>query len=149
MRVVIRIAILMWDTFFVSVIKKWDRVFIKQYLIYFMKKIEAIIRESKFNEVKEVLIKLGVRGMTTYDVRGRGSQIGQTVPSDHPSSAYADDLVPKRKIEIVCIDEEVSKIVNSISMHARTDLIGDGKIFISEIIDVIKIRTEEKGQKAV
>jgi len=114
-----------------------------------MKKIEAIIRESKFNEVKEVLIKLGVGGMTTYDVRGRGNQIGQTVPPEHPSADYADDLVPKRKIEIVCIDEEVNKIVSSIAIHAKTDLIGDGKIFVSEIIDVIKIRTDEKGQKAV
>ena len=66
-----------------------------------MKKIEAIIRESKFNEVKEVLIKLGVGGMTTYEVKGRGSQIGQTVPPGHPSSSYADDLVPKRKIETI------------------------------------------------
>jgi len=114
-----------------------------------MKKIEAIIRESKFNEVKEVLIKLGVQGMTTYNVRGRGNQIGQTVPSGHPSADYADDLVPKRKIEIVCIDEEVNKIVSSISVHAKTDLIGDGKIFVSDIIEVIKIRTAEKGHKAV
>jgi len=114
-----------------------------------MKKIEAIIRESKFNEVKQVLIKLGVQGMTTYDVRGRGTQIGQSVPSDHPSSGYDDDLVPKKKIEIVCIDEEVNKIINSISIHAKTDLIGDGKIFVSDIIEVIKIRTAEKGEKAV
>jgi len=114
-----------------------------------MKKIEAIIRESKFDEVKGVLIKLGINGMTTYEVRGRGTQIGQTVPADHPSSAYADDLVPKRKIEIVCIDEEVNKITSAIAIHAKTDLIGDGKIFVSEISDVIKIRTAEKGQNAV
>ncbi|HSG74122.1 MAG TPA: P-II family nitrogen regulator [Nitrosopumilaceae archaeon] len=114
-----------------------------------MKKIEAIIRDSKFNEVKEVLIKLGVGGMTTYDVKGRGSQIGQSVPPGHPSSVYADDLVPKRKIEIVCIDEEANKIISAISMHAKTDLIGDGKIFVSEISNVIKIRTSEEGQTAV
>ncbi len=114
-----------------------------------MKKIEAIIRESKFNEVKEVLIKSGVGGMTTYEVKGRGSQIGQAVPPGHPSSAYADDLIPKRKIEIVCIDEEANKIINAISIHAKTDLMGDGKIFVSDISNVIKIRTDEEGNTAL
>ncbi len=118
-----------------------------------MKKIEAIIRESKFQNVKSALTKLGVRGMTTYTVRGRGDQIGEGGYQDVSyggSSEYVfdDGLIAKRKIEIVCI-EEVNKIVNSIAINANTGDLGDGKIFVSDISDVIRIRTEEHGQVAV
>ncbi len=114
-----------------------------------MKKIEAIIRDAKFEQVKETLTKLGVRGMTTYEVRGRGDQMG-IIPSDEKSSNYEDDgLLPKRKIEIVCIEEEVNKIVNSIASNASTGKPGDGKIFVSDVLDVVRIRTVEKGQDAV
>lgn len=114
-----------------------------------MKKIEAIIRDSKFQEVKTTLTKLGVKGMTTYEVRGRGDQVGM-IRSGNGSSEYeADDLVPKRKIEIVCIEEEVNKIVNSIASNASTGKPGDGKIFVTDVLDVVRIRTVEKGQVAI
>lgn len=113
-----------------------------------MKKIEAIIRDSKFQEVKNTLTKLGVKGMTTYEVRGRGNQVGMIRSGDDSEDYEADDLVPKRKIEIVCIEEEVNKIVNSIAANAATGNPGDGKIFVSDIADVIRIRTVEKGQLA-
>jgi len=114
-----------------------------------MKKIEAIIRETKFQEVKTTLTKLGVKGMSTYEILGRGAQVG-TIRSGGGSKDYeADDLVPKRKIEIVCIEEEVNKIVHSIASHATTGKQGDGKIFVSDVIDVIRIRTAEKGQDAI
>jgi len=114
-----------------------------------MKKIEAIIRDTKFQEVKNTLTKLGVKGMTTYEVRGRGDQIGMIRSGGNSADYEADDLVPKRKIEIVCIEEEVHKIVNSIASHASTGKPGDGKIFVSDIQDVIRIRTVQKGQDAI
>ena len=85
-----------------------------------MKKIEAIIRDTKFQEVKNTLTKLGVKGLTTYEVRGRGDQIGMIRTGGGGADYEADDLVPKRKIEIVCIEEEVNKIVNSIASNAST-----------------------------
>lgn len=114
-----------------------------------MKKIEAIIRDSKFQEVKNTLTKLGVKGMTTYEVRGRGDQIGMIRSGDGSEDYEADDLVPKRKIEIVCIEEEVNKIVNSIASNASTGKPGDGKIFVTDVLDVVRIRTVEKGQVAI
>ena len=113
-----------------------------------MKKIEAVIRENKFQDVKNTLTKLGVKGMTTFEVRGRGNQMGigsGDVSGDHEN----DGLVPKRKIEIVCIEEELNKIVNSIASNASTGEPGDGKIFITDVIDVVRIRNVEKGQNAV
>ncbi len=109
-----------------------------------MKKIEAIIRDTKFQEVKNMLTKLGVKGMTTYEVRGRGDQIGMIRSEGNSEDYAADDLIPKRKIEIVCIEEEVNKIVNSIATHAYTGNPGDGKIFTSDILDVVRIRTAKE-----
>lgn len=119
-----------------------------------MKKIEAIIRESKFNDVKSALTKIGVKGMTTYSVRGRGDQVGEGANTDvsyggSSQEVFEDGLISKRKIEIVCIEEELNTIVNSIAMNAATGEPGDGKIFVSDISDVIRIRTEEHGQVAV
>lgn len=119
-----------------------------------MKKVEAIIRQGKFNDVKNALTKIGVKGMTAYPVRGRGDQVGQGADVDvsygGSSQEIMDDgLIPKMKIEIVCIEEEVNKIVNSIAINASTGDLGDGKIFVSDISDVIRIRTEEHGQVAV
>jgi nitrogen regulatory protein P-II 1 len=105
-----------------------------------MKKIEAIIRDSKFQEVKRTLTKLGVKGMTTYEVRGRGDQVGMIRTGDGSEDYQADDLIPKRKIEIVCIEEEVQKIVSSIASNAATGKPGDGKIFVTDVLDVIRIR---------
>jgi nitrogen regulatory protein P-II 1 len=113
-----------------------------------MKKIEAVIRENKFQDVKNTLTKLGVKGMTTFEVRGRGNQMGigsSDVSDDHEN----DGFVPKRKIEIVCIEEELNKIVNSIASNASTGEPGDGKIFITDVLDVVRIRNVEKGQNAV
>ncbi|MDX1441086.1 MAG: P-II family nitrogen regulator [Nitrosopumilaceae archaeon] len=114
-----------------------------------MKKIEAIIRDTKFQNVKDTLTKLGVKGMTTYEVRGRGDQVGMIRSGDGSGEYTADDLVPKRKIEIVCIEEEVNKIVNSIASNASTGKPGDGKIFVTDVLDVVRIRTIEKGQVAI
>ena len=114
-----------------------------------MKKIEAIIRDTKFREVKDTLTKLGVKGMTTFEVRGRGDQMGMIRSGEESDDNENDVLVPKRKIEIVCIEEEVSKIVNSIASNASTGEPGDGKIFVSDVLNVVRIRTVEKGQDAV
>ena len=114
-----------------------------------MKKIEAIIRENKFQDVKNTLTKLGVKGMTTFEVRGRGNQMGVTGTDDASVDNENDGLVPKRKIEIVCIEEELNKIVNSIASNASTGEPGDGKIFITDVLDVVRIRNVEKGQNAV
>ena len=114
-----------------------------------MKKIEAIIRENKFQDVKNTLTKLGVKGMTTFEVRGRGNQLGITGHGGASDDNENDGLVPKRKIEIVCIEEELNKIVNSIASNASTGEPGDGKIFITDVLDVVRIRNVEKGQNAV
>ncbi len=114
-----------------------------------MKKIEAIIRDTKFHQVKNTLTKLGVKGLTTYEVRGRGDQVGMMRSGEGTDDYKADDLVPKRKIEIICIEEEVNKIVNSIASNASTGKPGDGKIFVSDILDVVRIRTVEKGEDAI
>jgi len=114
-----------------------------------MKKIEAIIRDTKFQQVKSTLTKLGVKGLTTYEVRGRGDQVGMMRSGESTDDYKADDLVTKRKIEIICIEEEVNKIVNSIASNAFTGKPGDGKIFVSDILDVVRIRTVEKGENAV
>lgn len=106
-----------------------------------MKKIEAIIRETKFQEVKIKLTKLGVRGLTAYEVRGRGEQAGMLRKGTGSEDYTSDDLVPKMKIEIVCIEEEVNKITSSIVANAYTGNPGDGKIFIYDVKDIIKIST--------
>jgi len=106
-----------------------------------VKKIEAIIRETKFQEVKTKLTKLGVRGLTAYEVRGRGEQAGSLREGGDSEDYTSDDLVPKMKIEVVCIEEEVNKVTSSIIANAYTGNPGDGKIFIFNVEDVIKIST--------
>ena len=109
-----------------------------------MKKIEAYIRENKFEDVKNALIKVGIAGITTYPVTGRGNQIGKGL-SDSESGAISEDiLIPKRKVEIFCIEEELNKILAVIMSNANTGKVGDGKIFISEISEAIRIRTQER-----
>ena len=108
-----------------------------------MKKIEAIIRESKFDAVKKILIKIGVKGITAYDVWGRGEQIGMSF-SDSQNPLQGEQLTIKKKIEIVCIDEELDKILSSIMINAHTGKEGDGKIFVYDVDEVIKIRTKER-----
>ena len=109
-----------------------------------MKKIEAIIRDTKFQEVKNTLTKLGVKGMTTYPVRGRGDQMGMTQFDEKPNDYENDGLVPKRKIEIFCRPEELDKILETIMTRASTGKVGDGKIFVSEVSEVVQIRTQER-----
>ena len=108
-----------------------------------MKKIEAYIRDNKFEEVKNALIKVGIKGITAYPVIGRGNQIGKGV-SDTQTGIIAEDiLIPKRKVEIFCIEEELNRILQVILEKSRTGKVGDGKIFISDVSEVIKIRTGE------
>ena len=109
-----------------------------------MKKVEAYIRDHKYEDVKNALIKVGIKGITAYPVIGRGNQIGKGV-SDSPSGIISEDiLIPKRKIEIFCIEEELNMILEVIMEKSRTGKVGDGKIFISDVSEVIKIRTGER-----
>ena len=112
-----------------------------------MKKIEAIIKPFKLDEVKEALQELGLQGMTVIEAKGFGRQKGQT--ELYRGAEYVVDFLPKIKIEVVVPDDQLEKAVEAIQMAARTGRIGDGKIFVSEIIDVIRIRTGETGASAV
>ena len=112
-----------------------------------MKKIEAIIKPFKLDEVKEALQDLGVQGMTVIEAKGYGRQKGQT--ELYRGAEYVVDFLPKIKIEIVVADDQLDRAVEAISAAARTGRIGDGKIFISEVIEVVRIRTGETGPIAV
>ncbi len=112
-----------------------------------MKKIEAIIKPFKLDEVKEALSKLGVRGMTVTEVKGFGRQKGH--PEFYRGTEYAVDFIPKTKIEIVVADELVTRVVAMIEGSAKTGKIGDGKIFILPVEEVIRIRTGERGRDAI
>ena len=112
-----------------------------------MKKIEAIIRPFKLDEVKEALLEEGVRGLTITEVRGYGRQKGHK--ETYRGSEYQIEFVPKIKIEIIVDDNLVEKTVEAILRTAKTGQVGDGKIFISEITDVIRIRTDEAGSSAL
>ena len=109
-----------------------------------MKKIEAYIRDYKFEEIKNALVKAGISGITAYPVIGRGNQIGKGVADTESGMITEDILIPKRKIELYCIEEELNKILEIIMTRASTGKVGDGKIFISSIDEVIKIRTQER-----
>jgi nitrogen regulatory protein P-II 1 len=112
-----------------------------------MKKIEAIIRPFKLDEVKEALVEEGIRGLTITEVRGYGRQKGHT--ETYRGSEYRIEFIPKIKIEIVVENEKMEKVIEAILRTAKTGQVGDGKIFISEIQDVIRIRTEESGEEAL
>lgn len=112
-----------------------------------MKKIEAIIRPFKLDEVKEALTEEGIRGMTISEVRGYGRQKGHT--ETYRGSEYRIEFVPKIKIEIVVEDEKSEKVIDAILRTAKTGQVGDGKIFISDISEVIRIRTDESGKEAL
>ncbi len=109
-----------------------------------MKKIEAYIRDHKFEDVKNALIKVGIKGITAYPVTGRGNQIGKGVSDSQSGIITEDILIPKRKVEIFCIEEELNKILEVIMEKSRTGKVGDGKIFVSDVSEVIKIRTGER-----
>ena len=112
-----------------------------------MKKIEAIIRAEKFQDVKSALEMKGFYGMTVTDVRGRGRQKGMQI--QFRGRTMEVDLLPKIKIELVVKDEEVEEVVELIMNFARTGNTGDGKIFIIPVEDAIRIRTGERGDKAL
>ncbi len=112
-----------------------------------MTKLEAIIQPSRFEAVKEVLTELGVEGMTISDVRGHGRQKGHT--EVYRGREYSVDLLPKIKLEIVLADNLVDAVVDSIVKTASTGKIGDGKIFISRVDEVIRIRNQERGVAAL
>ncbi|MCS6960069.1 MAG: P-II family nitrogen regulator [Pseudanabaenaceae cyanobacterium SKYGB_i_bin29] len=112
-----------------------------------MKKIEAIIRPFKLDEVKIALVNAGVVGMTVTEVRGFGRQKGQT--ERYRGSEYTVEFLQKLKVEVVVEDSQVDLVVDSITKAARTGEIGDGKIFIYDIGQVIRIRTGEKNLEAI
>jgi nitrogen regulatory protein PII len=112
-----------------------------------MKKIEAIIKPFKLTDVKQALHEMGIQGMTVSEVKGCGRQKGHT--EIYRGSEYVVDFVPKIKIEIVVEDKDISSILDAIVKSAKTGKIGDGKIFVSDVEEAIRIRTEERGEKAV
>jgi len=112
-----------------------------------MKKLEAIIKPFKLEEVKEALAELGIEGMTVTEVKGFGRQKGHT--EIYRGSEYTVDFLPKVKVEVVLADDMVEKAVSVVVAAAKTGKIGDGKIFVSSLNEVIRIRTDEKGDHAV
>jgi nitrogen regulatory protein P-II 1 len=112
-----------------------------------MKKIEAIVRHHKLEEVKDALTAKGVTGMTITEVRGFGRQKGHT--EVYRGTEYTVDFVPKVKIEVVVDDGKLQMIIDAIVKSAQTGQVGDGKIFISELKDAIRIRTAETGVAAL
>lgn len=112
-----------------------------------MKKIEAIIKPFKLDEVKNALTKIGVQGMTVIEVKGFGRQKGHT--ESYRGTEYAIDFLPKSKIELIIQDELVNQVIEAIERAAKTGKIGDGKIFLSSVEEVIRIRTGERGRDAI
>jgi len=112
-----------------------------------MKKIEAIIKPFKMEDVKEALAEIGIEGMTVSEVKGFGRQKGHT--EIYRGSEYTVDFLPKVKFEIVLPDERVQKAVDVIVQAAKTGKIGDGKVFVFVIEEAIRIRTEERGENAI
>ena len=112
-----------------------------------MKKIESIIKPFKLEEVKDALADIGIEGMTVSEVRGFGRQKGHT--EIYRGSEYTADFLPKIKLEIVVPDAQVEQAVETIVKAAKTGKIGDGKVFVIPVDEAVRIRTEEKGDKAV
>ena len=112
-----------------------------------MKKIEAIIKPFKLEEVKDALGEIGIEGMTVTEVKGFGRQKGHT--EIYRGSEYTVDFLPKIKLELVLTDKQVDSAVATIVKAAKTGKIGDGKVFVYSIEQVVRIRTEEKGEAAV
>ena len=112
-----------------------------------MKKIEAVIRHFKLEEVKNALTENNIHGMTITEVRGFGRQKGHT--EMYRGTEYAVDFVPKVKVEVICTDEQMQTVVDVILQAAQTGQIGDGKIFIADLANIIRIRTGESGEDAL
>ncbi len=112
-----------------------------------MKKIEAIVKPFKLDEVKDALTKIGVQGMTVTEARGFGRQKGHA--EFYRGTEYQVDFIPKSKIELIVTDELVSRAIEAIERAAKTGKIGDGKIFVFPVEEVIRIRTGERGKDAI
>ena len=112
-----------------------------------MNKVEAIIKPFKLDEVKDALHREGIQGMTVYEVKGFGRQRGHT--ESYRGAEYVVDFVPKIKIEVIVSSEHTAKVVDAIRGAANTNKIGDGKIFVVPLGDVIRIRTGERGNDAI
>lgn len=112
-----------------------------------MKKIEAIIKPFKLEDVKEALSEIGIQGMTVTEVKGFGRQKGHT--EIYRGSEYTVDFLPKVKIEIVVDDAQASEVVETVVKTANTGKIGDGKVFVSSVEEAVRIRTGERGNEAV
>jgi nitrogen regulatory protein P-II 1 len=112
-----------------------------------MKKIEAIIRHFKLEDVKNALTEKGIHGMTVSEVRGFGRQKGHT--EMYRGTEYTVDFVPKVKVEVVCSDGSVQMVIDTILKTAQTGQIGDGKVFVSDLQNIIRIRTGESGDDAL
>jgi nitrogen regulatory protein P-II 1 len=113
----------------------------------FMKLVEAIVKPFKLDEVKDALTKAGIQGMTVEEVKGFGRQKGHT--ELYRGAEYSVDFLPKVKIQILVPDDKAAKVVEVITESAKTGKIGDGKIFVSNVEEVIRIRTGEKGPDAI
>lgn len=112
-----------------------------------MKKIDAVIRHFKLEEVKEALTKIGIQGMTVSEVRGFGRQKGHK--EQYRGAEYTVDFLPKVKMEIVVDDGDAQKVIDTILQTARTGQIGDGKIFVTQLDEAIRIRTGETGSESL
>ncbi|MFM8175363.1 MAG: P-II family nitrogen regulator [Pirellulaceae bacterium] len=112
-----------------------------------MKKVEAIVRHFKLEDVKNALTEEGIHGMTVCEVRGYGRQKGHT--EIYRGTEYAVDFVPKVKIEVVCTDENLDQVIQTILRTAQTGQIGDGKVFVQNLENAIRIRTGETGNEAL
>ena len=112
-----------------------------------MKKVEAIIKPFKLEEVKDALAEVGIEGMTVSEVKGFGRQKGHT--EIYRGSEYTVDFLPKIKIEIVLADDQVEAAVKAICEGAKTGKIGDGKVFVLPVDEVVRIRTDETGEEAI
>jgi nitrogen regulatory protein P-II 1 len=112
-----------------------------------MKKIEAIVKPFKLDDVKNALTKIGVQGMTVTEVKGFGRQRGHT--EVYRGAEYKIDFLPKSKIELIVTDELVTPVIETIERVAKTGKIGDGKIFLSPVDEVVRIRTGERGRDAI
>jgi nitrogen regulatory protein P-II 1 len=112
-----------------------------------MKKIEAIIRPHKVEEVRIALEEAGFRGLTVTEVKGYGRQMGHS--EIYRGAEYSINFLPKTKIEIVCSDTDADKAIDIILKHAKTGEVGDGKIFVIPVSEVIRVRTEESGNDAL
>ena len=112
-----------------------------------MKKIEAIIKPFKLDDVKEALNGIGIKGMTLTEVKGYGRQKGHT--EIYRGAEYVIDFLPKLKIEIIVSSEQVEQVIDTIVAAAQTGKIGDGKIFVLPVENVVRVRTGERGQEAI